>query len=307
VASVFAGTLEVTPEATWSGDFGLALALGNTDPAYVETDTPDDEVRYVVRFYFNAGALSLSPGASLVLFRGLSEALAPIVTVRLQSDGGSGRELVYTAKTDAAEASSADIPVGSGWHLLELDWAASTGPGANNGFLHTRLDDAPTASLDLLDNDQSTIGVARWGAVVVVAAPSGTMWLDDFASRRTGPIGPILAGSLDLDGNGTLQPLTDGLLFLRSLFGFTGATLITNAVGGGCRYCTAAAIQLRLVALQAVLDIDDNGAVAPLTDGLLVLRFLFGFTGATLTSGAIGGGAARSTPATVAAYLDTLE
>ena len=61
------------------------------------------------------------------------------------------------------------------------------------------------------------------------------------------------------------------------------------------------------MALQAVLDIDDNGEVGPLTDGLLVLRFLFGFTGATLTNGAIGGGAARSTPAAVAAYLDTLE
>ena len=139
------------------------------------------------------------------------------------------------------------------------------------------------------------------------AAPTGTMWLDDFASRRTGPIGPILAGSLDLDGNGALEALTDGLLFLRSSFGFSGATLITGAVGSGCRYCTAAAIQSRLVALQAVLDVDDNGDVAALTDGLLVLRFLFGFTGATLVSGAIGDGAARSSPAAVAAYLDALE
>jgi hypothetical protein len=305
-APAFAGTLDVAPEATWSGDFGLVLGLTDTAPSYVETDTPADEVRYVVRFYFNADTVSLGAGGSLALFRAFSDALVPIVTALLQSGGDSGRELVFTVKTDAAEASTAGIPVGSGWHLLELDWAAA-GPGANDGFLHTRLDDAPTAGLDLLDNDQSTIGVARWGAVVVAATPSGTLWLDDFASRRTGPIGPVLAGSLDLDGNGALEALTDGLLFLRSLFGFTGATLITSAVGNGCRYCTAPAIQSRLVALQAVLDIDDNGAVAPLTDGLLVLRFLFGFTGTTLTSGAIGGGAARSTPVSVAAYLDTLE
>ena len=269
----------MAPEATWSGDFGLALDLTGADPAYVETDTPDDEIRYVVRFYFNADAVSLGPGGSLVLFRGLSDAWLQIVTVLLQSDGGSGRELVYTVKTDAAASVHRRDPDRTGMAPARARLGGGGGPGANDGFLHTRLDDAPTAGLDPLDNDQSTIGVARWGAVEVAAAPSGTMWLDDFASRRTGPIGPILAGSLDLDGNGALEPLTDGLLFLRSSFGFTGAALITGAVGNGCRYCTAPAIQSRLVALQAVLDVDDNGEVAPLTDGLLVLRFLFGFTG----------------------------
>ena len=43
----------------------------------------------------------------------------------------------------------------------------------------------------------------------------------------------------------------------------------------------------------AVLDVDANGAVQPLTDGLLVLRHLFGFTGSTLTSGALGVGCSR--------------
>lgn len=37
----------------------------------------------------------------------------------------------------------------------------------------------------------------------------------------------------------------------------------------------------------AVLDIDADGDTDPLTDGLLVLRYLFGFTGAALVSGAV--------------------
>ena len=306
-APAFAATLEVAPDATWSGDFGLGLEIPDTGPAYVETDSPDNETRYVVRFYFNADGLSLGTGGSLVLFRGLSGALTPIVTVLLRSDGGAGRELVYTVKTDAAETSTADIPVASGWHSLELDWAAAAAPGANDGFLNTRLDHAPTAGLTMLDNDQSAIGVARWGAVTLTAPLGGTMWLDSFASGRTGPIGPILAGSLDLDGNGALEALGDGLLFLRSSFGFTGAALIAGAVGNGCRYCTAPAIESRLVALQAVLDVDDDEDVDALTDALLVLRYLFGFSGATLTSGAVGDGAARNTPAAVTAYLALLE
>ena len=57
----------------------------------------------------------------------------------------------------------------------------------------------------------------------------------------------------------------------------------------------------------AILDIDGNGTTAPLTDGLLVLRFLFGFTGATLTSGAVdAAGCARCTAPAIEAYLETL-
>jgi hypothetical protein len=56
----------------------------------------------------------------------------------------------------------------------------------------------------------------------------------------------------------------------------------------------------------AVLDVDGNGSVTALTDGLLILRFLFGFTGTTLTSGAIGAGCTRCDGATIAPYLATL-
>jgi hypothetical protein len=56
----------------------------------------------------------------------------------------------------------------------------------------------------------------------------------------------------------------------------------------------------------AILDIDGNGTTAPLTDGLLVLRFLFGFSGSTLTSGAVGQGCTRCDAAAIVPYLQTL-
>ena len=50
--------------------------------------------------------------------------------------------------------------------------------------------------------------------------------------------------SLDVDGDGETQPLTDGLLFLRYLFGFTGTTLVSGAVDeANCTRCSAAAIK----------------------------------------------------------------
>ena len=48
-------------------------------------------------------------------------------------------------------------------------------------------------------------------------------------------------------------------------------------------------------------DIDDDGDVTALTDGLLLLRYLFGFTGQTLTEGAVSSTANRIAAATIEA------
>jgi hypothetical protein len=54
---------------------------------------------------------------------------------------------------------------------------------------------------------------------------------------------------LDIDGNGVVDALTDGLLVLRFSFGFTGNTLITGAVGPGCIRCDAPSITAYLQGL----------------------------------------------------------
>ncbi len=113
--------------------------------------------------------------------------------------------------------------------------------------------------------------------------------------------------ALDIDGNGFTQPLTDGLLVVRYLFDFTGTTLTASAVGGGCTRCDAAAIEPYIAGLGMILDIDgDTTPPAPLTDGLLVLRFLFGFTGSTLTTGATAQTCTRCDAAMVGPYLNAL-
>ena len=79
------------------------------------------------------------------------------------------------------------------------------------------------------------------------------------------------------------EPLTDGLLVLRARFGFSGSSLTLGAVGENCMRCDSATILSYLIGLGLTLDIDDDGTLQPLTDGLLILRFLFGFGGTTLT------------------------
>jgi len=53
----------------------------------------------------------------------------------------------------------------------------------------------------------------------------------------------------DIDGNGANDPLTDGLIALRYMFGFRGTTLITGVIGAGCTRCDAAAIEAYLAGI----------------------------------------------------------
>ena len=48
---------------------------------------------------------------------------------------------------------------------------------------------------------------------------------------------------------------------------------------------------------------DRDGESKPLTDGLLLIRYLFGFSGDSLISGAIGSGATRYIAEAVEAYI----
>ena len=71
------------------------------------------------------------------------------------------------------------------------------------------------------------------------------------------------------------------------LFGFSGTALINGAVAAGAERREAAEIESYLTENSAALDIDGDGKALPLTDGLLIIRYLFGFSGDALVQGAI--------------------
>ena len=110
--------------------------------------------------------------------------------------------------------------------------------------------------------------------------------------------------SLDIDGNVAADAATDGILILRYLFGFRGTALTNNAVGSGANNATPAEIESALNNSASILDADGNGLADAATDGILILRYLFGFRGTALTNSAVGSGATRTTGTAIAAYLD---
>jgi len=116
----------------------------------------------------------------------------------------------------------------------------------------------------------------------------------------------VIDPTVSIDGNGSADALTDGLLLLRYFFGFRGATLINGAIGSGAQRTSSTQIEAYIESVRPRLDVDGNGSQDALTDGLLILRYLFGFRGTTLTNGAISAGATRTTPAAIEAYIQTL-
>ncbi len=140
---------------------------------------------------------------------------------------------------------------------------------------------------------------------VVVSSSSDP---DDNASSHFMMSNPALAsGDWDIDNNGQADALTDGLLFLRYAFGLTGDALVSGVVASDAQYTTASDIEQELATVYTSSgDIDGNGEVDALTDGLLLLRYLFGLDGDTLTAGVIGGGATLTDSATLETYLSTL-
>jgi len=128
----------------------------------------------------------------------------------------------------------------------------------------------------------------------------GVTALDEFLA------GTIPSGSLDIDGNENYDALTDGLLLLRGMFGLDGSALVTGTIASDAAYTESVDIESRIEALGELADIDGNGQIDALTDGLLTLRYLFGLQGDTLINGVVADDATRTTSEGIEAHLESL-
>jgi hypothetical protein len=123
------------------------------------------------------------------------------------------------------------------------------------------------------------------------------------APATTGSAAPIY--NLDADGNGTADALSDGILILRYLFDPAGSWNFADAVSGDATRTTRPTIQAYLEgAKTTVLDVDGNGTADALTDGILILRYLFDPTGSWSFADAVASDATRTTRPAIKAHLD---
>ena len=118
--------------------------------------------------------------------------------------------------------------------------------------------------------------------------------------------------NMDVDGNGECKPLTDGLLIIRYLFRYhlAGPSWIDGIVASDGTRKTAAEIEeyLENAVNNGALDIDGNGETKPLTDGLLVIRYLFRYylAGDTWIEGIVASDCTTCLPLDIKTYLDSI-
>jgi hypothetical protein len=184
-------------------------------------------------------------------------------------------------------------PVTVSYTVTIIDPAAAPGPTPTPTRTPTRTSTpTPTRTPTRTPSPTATRTPTRTPTPSITPTPS-----------RTPTLGPM---PLDADGNQSITALEDGLLTLRFLFGFEGSQLTNGVIGQGCTRCDAPSIQSYLAWLGDLLDIDDDGELDPLTDGLLVARYLFGFSGSLLVSGAVDGDCGRCSANAIESYLDNL-
>jgi len=109
----------------------------------------------------------------------------------------------------------------------------------------------------------------------------------------------------DIDGNGVIDVLTDGIIVIRYILGFSGETLIKGASGeGASRDSEKIVTYLDEVRDRDILDIDGNGRVET-NDGILFLRYAFGFGGDALIEDAISPNATRTIEPAILEHLQS--
>jgi hypothetical protein len=183
--SVFAGLKFTTA--------GLQGVVDDTAGLYVEDQSPGDEDRYRARFYFDPNGFD--PGEAQNRFRtrifvAFAEAPARrLVAIVLRRQGGAYSLRARARLDDGTRADTPFVPISDDAHVVEFDLRRATAPGAMDGSFEWAIDGA-WRDLMVLDNHDAAVDFVRLGALSVKPGANGTIYWDEFESRRQGAIGP---------------------------------------------------------------------------------------------------------------------
>jgi hypothetical protein len=108
--------------------------------------------------------------------------------------------------------------------------------------------------------------------------------------------------SWDVDSDGNTDALTDGLLLLRYTFGLRGNEL-TNGTISTDSPLSPSAVETRIQSILPIADVDGNGEIDALTDGLIVLRYLFEIKDESLINAVVSSNATRSSLIEISQHL----
>ena len=250
-----------TGNTTWAKNFGGPGA--DTFPAALAADAAG--IVYIGGYFQNANLTTppLTKIGNVDAFIVNYPTVAPAPGTLTVTKSGSGAGVVNSSppgidcNADCSEAYAASA-------VVTLTAMASAG-SVFSGWLGPCA--GPGSCNVTINGDRS---------VIAVFAPSGTSF------------------KYDPDVNKKSDALTDGLIILRHLFGLTGSSVTSGALAPDATVTDPATIRQLLTDIAPLLDVDGNGQIDALTDGLMIIRYMFGLRGASLTAGAVGSGATRT-------------
>ncbi|MEO7761062.1 MAG: hypothetical protein ABIS68_04020 [Casimicrobiaceae bacterium] len=226
-------------------------------------------------------------GAITGTFGGLAEgatfAAGPF-ELKISYVGGNGNDVTVTVQSSILSV----VKPGSGFGIVTSNVGA-----INCGAICSDAYSSGTPIVLTATPDPTYMFTGWLGPCTGTGVCSFNMGTDTVVSATFAP-NTIGTHILDVDANSQYDAITDGLMILRHLFGTKGSDLIADAVGPSPGRATAGAIGTYLTDVTPKFDIDGNGKADALTDGLLIIRYLFGLTGAPLINGAVGQGAIRT-------------
>ena len=255
LVSPSASEFEIIAPTLWAGSEppspslrvpGEAIPLEAVLPGTTSSDAPS-----VFSVHYNAQAFSPSIPSALA-----SSAVVVADSDDLDLDSNTSHRLVISSSESQSAANSPLVSPGS------------------IGFVATSNRFDPVTGLEL-------------------SSPFRISYYDPDLSSHVAFAGVQLTTfDLDVDGDGRATALGDGLMIVRKLFGsaFSGDALTTRARSSTATRTNAeihAFIQHGIDSLE--LDVDGDGRVTALGDGLMIVRSLFGsaFSGTSLIRRAI--------------------
>jgi hypothetical protein len=190
---------------------------------------------------------------------------------------------------------------------IHFDSSEMTLQSTSNVFATGKVGEITVDDVDDFDSDPETDSMV----ILAWADPFGGAWPGSENTELLTLIFEVKkswdfdqSGDWDFDQSGDVDALTDGLLLLRYAFGLRGNKL-TAGVLAHSSIMTSQEVEQAIEGSSQMNDIDGDGEVNALTDGLLLLRYLFGLRDSNLINGVISENAFRTDATAVEAYIES--
>ena len=186
--------VSVNSQAARIGSYGAQVTIDQTTAVYVADNRPTAEPRYRARFYFHPNSITLANKITHPIFYGVQGSGTSVMRIGFQKASNKYQVRAGLLNDGTTWKFTSWYTISNAWHVLEVDWLASTSTSAKNGSLTFWLDGVQKATVTKIDNDTRRIDASWLGWLGPTeglgAGTQGSYYFDDFVSRRLSYIGP---------------------------------------------------------------------------------------------------------------------